>query len=76
MGDIISYIKEIKKSGSVTSFRTIFNGYVAKKLCAEMLWLKQIFQITTNATVCDALVTHTGIVHHHFIHFITLSITR
>ena len=58
IGDIIGYIKEIKKSGSVTSFGTIFNGYVAKKPCAEMLWLKQIFQITTNATIWQGKLTY------------------
>ena len=51
-------MKEIKKLGSVTRFRTNLNWYVAKKPCAEMQWLKQIFQIISRASIWQGNLTY------------------
>ena len=51
-------MKDIKKLGSITSFRIIFNWYVAKKPCAEMWLLKQSFQIIHRASFSQGNLTY------------------
>ena len=58
IGAILGYIKEIKNLGSITSFRIIFNWYVAKKPCAEMWLLKQSFQIIHRASFWEGNLTY------------------
>ena len=47
-----------QKIGGVTSFRIIFNLYVSEKPCAEMLLLKQIFQIIIRVSIWQGNLTY------------------